>query len=74
MENEGRGANSSAMFLMIAAPVGVTNSPSTPVEYTGTPDKISDVAGAGTGNTPCSHFTVPDPRCNGDEMILSGCS
>ena len=46
---------SSAKVATIAAPVGVTISFFTPVEYTGTLASlnISNVAGAGTGITPC---------------------
>ncbi len=46
---------------MIAAPVGVVHSPFTLFNLIGTPFKISIVAGAGIGITPCSHFTNPEP-------------
>ena len=55
----GISANSSARLLRSAAPVGVIISPGMSPAKTGTPSSSSAVAGAGTGSTPCAHFTVP---------------
>src|SRR5215469_5682274 len=55
----------------IAAPVGVTSSAWTPDEYTGACSNNSIVAGAGTGNVPCAHWTVPPPTFRGEQTISS---
>src|SRR5205823_9931050 len=54
-------------ILTIAAPVGVTNSTCGPDEYTGASFSNFSVAGAGTGNVPCAHRTVPPPTFNGEQ-------
>ena len=50
----GSGPNSSATVLTIAAPVGVVSSNGTTDGASGTPLRISAVAGAGTLTRPCS--------------------
>ena len=40
-------------------------------EYTGTPLSNPSVAGAGTGKTPCAHFTVPPPTFSGEQNSLN---
>ena len=57
----GCGPKESQTVATIAAPVGVTNSRSTPLEYVGLPWSKFAVAGAGTGKIPCAIFTVPPP-------------
>ena len=62
---------------MIAAPVGVTISPVwVAPPGAGTVGAFArairaDVAGAGTGRTPCSLLMTPEPVGNGDEYSLS---
>ncbi len=58
----GRGPNSRAIVLMMAAPVGVTSSPFIWLVYTGMPVRSSAVAGAGTGRTPWLELTKPYPK------------
>ena len=48
----GCGPNESQSVATIAAPVGVTSSLCTPLEYVGLPCSRLIVAGAGTGKTP----------------------
>src|SRR4030042_3003024 len=63
----GRPPNPDESPFNIAAPVGVVNSNGIFVEYTGTPLKISAVAGAGTGKIPCPVLTEPPPRFTGEK-------
>src|SRR5215472_14801468 len=67
----GNDANRLASLFTIAAPVGVTNSNCNPDEYTGASFNNSTVAGAGTGNVPCAHLTVPPPTFRGEHTISS---
>ncbi len=50
----GSGPKELACPAMSSAPVGVTSSPCTSEEYTGTPSSSFSVAGAGTGRRPCA--------------------
>src|SRR5690348_9131448 len=54
-----------------AAPVGVTNSPLIPDEYSDICFRRASVAGAGTGNSPCAHRTLPPPTFNGEQTNCS---
>src|SRR5579863_4846049 len=67
----GKEANLRAKVFTIAAPVGVTSSACNPEEYTGASLSNSTVAGAGTGNVPCAHFTIPPPTFNDEHTISS---
>ena len=70
----GASPNSSTKYLSSAAPVGVQSSLFILPEYVGMPRSMSSVAGAGTGSTPCAHFTVPPPTLTGEAYTLSGAS
>ncbi|MPM92023.1 hypothetical protein SDC9_139157 [bioreactor metagenome] len=63
--------NLSTATFKIAAPVGVVVSKGTAPFVIGTPFKISEVAGAGTGIRPWAHLTKPPPTSIGDPRILS---
>ena len=69
--HRGRGPKLVAKTRTIAAPVGVTSSFCTSPEYIGMPFSSSSVAGAGTGITPCAHFTVPPPTFSGEDTNRS---
>jgi len=67
----GCGPNEVQSAATIAAPVGVTSSFWTPLEYVGFPCNNFAVAGAGTGKTPCAIFAVPPPTFRGEQANCS---
>jgi len=70
---EGMGPKPRASVFIIAAPVGVVSSKGMEDEATGTPFKISIVAGAGIGILPCMVSAVPEPSGTGEQKTVTGC-
>ena len=60
----GKGPQPLASAVTSATPVGVASSPGPPPD-TVHPLTISSTAGTGTGRTPCSALTVPEPSASG---------
>jgi len=60
----------------IAAPVGVHSSRGTPPSAITPPASrsTSSAAGAGTGNTPCAHFSSPWPIATAVHVTAAGAS